>query len=439
MSDHHHHHQQHPQQHLQPPSHNYLSVPQPNVSPVFSQASLSPLIGSGFFPSSPVFPNPQGFAQQPQYPVASPAPPPQVYPQQQPYPQSYAPPPQQYPQPHPVAYPQQQQQQQPLPDPIARSKSPYRHVVDRKVRFDLPNARDFSSAIPQTPQISATPIPGAPQQYYYPPTAAAQHAPPSPNFAPVSPQPNYAAPVPTGTVPPTAYSSWILEFPTSVDYFNNPQEYYRKLLQVQKIQQLQEQLAVNKHIYDLVQQPAVSTKENVKKHQPPQPFFRDYHFNSDAFKGYSSDIRRSQMYYVQTVTFQAAPAHTGSSARAKPPVREFILLRPMKNNQTPSSTGILLQFVAQGTGPNSRLALETQPDFDPKASRDYCGYRNIGVIKNVEYFLDIACFLPVPLENGGIDPSTGTIPVASFRAWSSILFMEAVRRNVLLLNSSLGK
>lgn len=122
------------------------------------------------------------------------------------------------------------------------------------------------------------------------------------------------------------------------------------------------------------------------------------------------------MYYLQLVDFK------GKDKNA--PIREHLLLRPIRDGQLKDNRGILLTFVEQNSNNKSRgsqWALESLPDFDPTTSKDYIGYKNIGLVPNIERFMDLAVFVPVPLDGTPVDPTTNTIPLSSFQAWSAIV------------------
>lgn len=288
----------------------------------------------------------------------------------------------------------QQQQQQPIP------RSPYRHIYDRKVHFDLPN----------TVQNPKSPIPGIS----------------TPNLSVPSPYGYAVGPVPSPAV--SSASTYLVpgNYPPYYYNYRNPQDYIRDIHQTYRT--FQDDQVHRDYILSLVKGPPVRYQDPNAKKKPeaPRPFFTDHHFNPTAFSGPFSSATRD-MYYLQLVDFK------GKDKNA--PIREHLLLRPIRDGQLKDNRGILLTFVEQNSNNKSRgsqWALESLPDFDPTTSKDYIGYKNIGLVPNIERFMDLAVFVPVPLDGTPVDPTTNTIPLSSFQAWSAIVFMEARMRNFLI-------
>lgn len=278
----------------------------------------------------------------------------------------------------------------------AGSKSPYSNINTAKVRFQLYNStKNPKSPTPANPGVTYLPEQGYPG---YPAFTYNNN----PGWNPQNPSSN-------------------------VPLINPQQAQLQQQFEQQRFQfEQQQKQQLFQQLLEFFNSPIPEANLKKKKKEVRKPFFSDFHFNDKAF---NSNFMPDKMYYFQIISFQEDK--TG-------PLREELLFRQFfaKTNSY-SSTGILVKFVQQNLN-HKKWCLETQPGYDPTLDPTYVGYKNVGFVKNLDFFLDIACYLPVPLDSADEDPRTHSIPLTSFRAWSSMLIMEARNRSVLILNPALS-
>lgn len=304
----------------------------------------------------------------------------------------------------------------PIPEAQRIPRSPYRHIYNRKVHFDLPNTvQNPKSPIPGFSNLNPVP------QYNYPspyppsaPTPSVVHT-ASPNVFPVS----QVQPVGPG---PYYYPQTAGKYYNTNEYIRDIHGTYRNYFDDQ---------AQRDYFLSLVKAPLTKhldpKKKLHRKSEPPKPYFPDRHFDTTAFSNPFSEADKV-MYFLQLVDFKAGN-------KPNSPICEHLLFRPIKDGKLTGSRGILVQFVEQNKNnqsSGSQWSLESQPDYDPTSSDMYVGFKNIGFVPNIERFLDLAVFIPIPLDGTPKDPETNTIPLPSFQAWSAIVFMEARMRNYLI-------
>lgn len=309
-------------------------------------------------------------------------------------------------------------------------RSPYLDVYDHKVHFNLPNTlQTLKSPIPGL----ATLTPDSRYIYRDPFASAKRHS-----------IITHTAPAAFATSP-TKVKSHRHHSPEK-SYYNSgigtgyfdPNSYVRNIHALYNT--YQDERFYKDHILALVKGPVKkdqkekkekkdkkSTKKARSKSEPSKPFHIDRHFDATAFMNLFKESDRV-FYYLQLVAFKVGEEPNSHTC-------EHMLFRPIKEGKLTGSQGILVQFVEQNKNKQStvsRWSLESQPDFDPTSSKKYVGYKNIGFVPSIERFLDLAVFLPVPLDGTSRDPVTGTLPLSSFQAWSAIVFMEANMRNFLI-------